>query len=83
MSRSTAGGNSLILRRQPYELKKHPVEGFSAGKHMMLYGSAFIFKRDLTYVVYAGLVDDNNLLEWEVMIIGCVSPIPCGLNIAS
>lgn len=31
------------------ELRKHPVDGFSAG-----------------------LVDDDNLLEWEIMIMGCV-----------
>ncbi|KAG8911725.1 ubiquitin-conjugating enzyme E2 G1 [Tulasnella sp. 419] len=45
---ATKQNNShLILRRQLQELKKHPVEGFSAG-----------------------LVDDNNLLEWEIVIIG-------------
>ncbi|KAG8740712.1 hypothetical protein FRC10_003962 [Ceratobasidium sp. 414] len=42
-----SGGPQLLLKRQLAELKKHPVEGFSAG-----------------------LVDDSNLLEWEVMIIG-------------
>jgi ubiquitin-protein ligase len=35
------------------ELRKRPVDGFSAG-----------------------LVDDDNLLEWEVLIIGCVSERP-------
>ncbi|KAF5345802.1 hypothetical protein D9756_010882 [Leucocoprinus leucothites] len=39
--------SALTLRRQLQELKKKPVEGFSAG-----------------------LVDDNNLYEWEIMIIG-------------
>ncbi|KAF9516690.1 hypothetical protein BS47DRAFT_1380899 [Hydnum rufescens UP504] len=44
---SSNGRDNLILRRQLMDLKKHPVEGFSAG-----------------------LVDDINLLEWQVMIIG-------------
>jgi len=44
---SDAGKSNLILRRQLAELKKNPVDGFSAG-----------------------LVDDNNLLEWDIMIIG-------------
>lgn len=35
------------LARQLQQLKKYPVEGFSAG-----------------------LVDDNNLFEWEIIIIG-------------
>ncbi|KZT66751.1 ubiquitin-conjugating enzyme [Daedalea quercina L-15889] len=39
--------NTLLLRRQLTELKKRPLEGFSAG-----------------------LVDDNNFYEWEIMIIG-------------
>jgi len=44
---SDAGKSNLILRRQLAELKKNPVDGFSAG-----------------------LADDNNLLEWDIMIIG-------------
>ncbi|KAG9007465.1 Ubiquitin-conjugating enzyme E2 15 [Tulasnella sp. JGI-2019a] len=48
MSKPTpTSNNNLILRRQLQELRKHPVEGFSAG-----------------------LVDDSNLLEWEVLVIG-------------
>ncbi|KAL7412132.1 ubiquitin-conjugating enzyme [Mrakia frigida] len=39
--------SNLILKRQLMELRKKPVDGFSAG-----------------------LVDDDNLLEWEVLIIG-------------
>ncbi|QRV99456.1 ubiquitin-conjugating enzyme [Ceratobasidium sp. AG-Ba] len=42
-----SAGPHLLLKRQLMDLKKNPVEGFSAG-----------------------LVDDGNLLEWEVMIIG-------------
>ncbi|KZO97550.1 ubiquitin-conjugating enzyme [Calocera viscosa TUFC12733] len=40
-------GPSLLLKRQLAELRKHPVDGFSAG-----------------------LADDSNLLEWEILIIG-------------
>ena len=46
MSTSISGGSAL-LRRQLVDLKKNPVEGFSAG-----------------------LVDDNNLFEWDILIIG-------------
>ncbi|KAL1915976.1 uncharacterized protein VTP21DRAFT_6364 [Calcarisporiella thermophila] len=38
---------ALLLKKQLKDLKKNPVEGFSAG-----------------------LVDDNDVFEWEVMIIG-------------
>ena len=38
---------SLLLQKQLAELKKNPVEGFSAG-----------------------LVDDSNIFEWEVMVMG-------------
>ncbi|KAF8317902.1 ubiquitin-conjugating enzyme [Clavulina sp. PMI_390] len=41
------GKNNLILRRQLADLKKNPVDGFSAG-----------------------LVDDDNLLVWEIVLIG-------------
>jgi len=47
MSKQTTSNSHLLLRRQLLELKKHPVEGFSAG-----------------------LVDESNLLEWEILIIG-------------
>ncbi|CCM02101.1 uncharacterized protein FIBRA_04178 [Fibroporia radiculosa] len=50
MSRPSAtsmSSNGLLLRRQLAELKKRPLEGFSAG-----------------------LVDDNNFYEWDIMIIG-------------
>ncbi|KAJ9104605.1 hypothetical protein QFC21_002103 [Naganishia friedmannii] len=45
----SSGHGNLILRKQLMELRKRPVDGFSAG-----------------------LVDDDNLLEWDIMIIGCV-----------
>ncbi len=38
---------SLLLKKQLRDLKKHPVDGFSAG-----------------------LVDDSNIFEWEIMIVG-------------
>lgn len=38
---------ALLLKKQLRELKKNPVEGFSAG-----------------------LVDDSNIFEWEIMIVG-------------
>ncbi|CEH18095.1 ubiquitin-conjugating enzyme [Ceraceosorus bombacis] len=44
---SSPSGNALLLKRQLQELRKHPVDGFSAG-----------------------LKDDDNLYEWEIMIIG-------------
>lgn len=44
---STPSGNALLLKRQLNELRKHPVDGFSAG-----------------------LKDESNLYEWEIMIIG-------------
>ncbi|KAH9929476.1 ubiquitin-conjugating enzyme [Fomitopsis serialis] len=52
MSRPSAtstpsNSNTLLLRRQLAELKKRPLDGFSAG-----------------------LVDDNNFYEWEIMLIG-------------
>ena len=64
------GGNNLILRRQLQELSRNPVEGFSAGTQY----SIIPFRRHIftTTSALAGLVDDNNLLEWEVMIIGWV-----------
>ncbi|CAG2165557.1 unnamed protein product [Oppiella nova] len=42
-----ASQSTLILRKQLNDLKKNPVDGFSAG-----------------------LVDENNLYKWEVMIVG-------------
>ncbi|CED85373.1 ubiquitin-conjugating enzyme [Phaffia rhodozyma] len=44
---ASSANASIILRRQLMELRKRPVDGFSAG-----------------------LVDDDNLLEWEILIIG-------------
>eukprot|EP01133_Synstelium_polycarpum_P018871 gene18871-22573_t len=39
--------SSLLLKKQLRDLKKFPVEGFSAG-----------------------LVDDSNIYEWQIMIVG-------------
>ncbi|KDN36390.1 putative ubiquitin-conjugating enzyme E2 [Tilletiaria anomala UBC 951] len=44
---ASPSGNTLLLKRQLQELRKHPVDGFSAG-----------------------LKDESNLYEWEIMIIG-------------
>lgn len=44
---SSPAGNTLLLKRQLTELRKRPVDGFSAG-----------------------LKDESNLFEWEIMIIG-------------
>jgi hypothetical protein len=61
-----SNSNTLLLRRQLIELNRNPVEGFSAGMRA---------SDQLRLDVYAnlaakGLVDEDNLLEWEVMIIG-------------
>jgi hypothetical protein len=73
MSKPAAGNqsNSLLLRRQLVELTKHPVEGFSAG--------GCLFANDLpdpNPLNVQGLVDDDNLYEWEILIIGYVEHIP-------
>lgn len=44
---ASTGGNALLLKRQLMELRKNPVDGFSAG-----------------------LKDESNLFEWEILIIG-------------
>ena len=64
----TPASNTLLLRRQLVELNKNPVEGFSAGEHgfPVIHGKITYESSNL------GLVDEDNLLEWEVMIIGCV-----------
>jgi ubiquitin-conjugating enzyme E2 G1 len=74
MSRSAAGNqsNSLLLRRQLVELTKHPVEGFSAGG----FPSPMICFLDPDPLNVQGLVDDDNLYEWEILIIGYVEHIP-------
>ncbi|KAG6856842.1 hypothetical protein H0H87_012900 [Tephrocybe sp. NHM501043] len=53
--------NTLLLRRQLTELTKRPVEGFSAGKPPSDRPADPTVDR---------LVDDNNLFEWEILIIG-------------
>jgi ubiquitin-conjugating enzyme E2 G1 len=60
---------NLILKRQLIELQKRPVEGFSAGTipvRLNMFRSNLFVSHDNNL----GLVDDDNILEWEVMIIG-------------
>lgn len=67
---STPGGtasNTLLLRRQLTELTKHPVEGFSAGRPATPF-----FASSSIHAHKPGLVDDDNLYEWEILVIGCV-----------
>ena len=66
---ATANSNTLILRRQLAELTKRPVEGFSAGGRLC----TFDHLRGSDPCLCQGLVDDDNLYEWEIMIIGFVS----------
>jgi ubiquitin-conjugating enzyme E2 G1 len=61
--------NTLLLRRQLAELTKHPVEGFSAGVYPTILLRPFQLPRPDSHL-REGLVDDNNLYEWDVMIIG-------------
>lgn len=64
---SATSNSNLILKRQLIELQKHPVEGFSAGILLIAHSC----DRDpAILLVSSGLVDDDNLLEWEVMLIG-------------
>jgi ubiquitin-conjugating enzyme E2 G1 len=70
--------NTLLLRRQLTELTKHPVEGFSAGAHPTIPLHPFQRSRPESHL-HEGLVDENNLYEWDVMIIGFalyLSPSP-------
>jgi ubiquitin-conjugating enzyme E2 G1 len=64
--------NTLLLRRQLAELTKHPVEGFSAGPYPTLFLHPFQRPRPDS-ILREGLVDENNLYEWEIMVIGFVS----------
>lgn len=66
--------NTLLLRRQLAELTKHPVEGFSAGAYSTLPLRPFQRPRPDSYL-REGLVDENNLYEWDVMIIGFALPL--------
>jgi ubiquitin-conjugating enzyme E2 G1 len=65
--------NTLLLRRQLAELTKHPVEGFSAGAYPIMLLRPFQRPRPDSHL-REGLVDENSLYEWEVMIIGFASP---------
>ena len=69
---SSLASNTLLLRRQLTELTKHPVEGFSAGSYPKIIPQPFQRSRPDSYL-REGLVDENNLYEWEVMIIGFAS----------
>jgi hypothetical protein len=66
--------NTLLLRRQLAELTKHPVEGFSAGTYPTILLQSFQLARPDSHL-REGLVDENNLYEWDIMIIGFVSPL--------
>jgi ubiquitin-conjugating enzyme E2 G1 len=66
--------NTLLLRRQLAELTKHPVEGFSAGAYPTILLQSFQLAQPDSHL-REGLVDESNLYEWEVMIIGFVSPL--------
>ena len=68
---SQTASNTLLLRRQLQELMKHPVEGFSAGKIYLTFLSWL--RRD----VVSGLVNEDNLYEWEILIIGWVHQSIC------
>ena len=65
--------NTLLLRRQLAELTKHPVAGFSAGAYPTILLQSFQRPQPDSHL-REGLVDENNFYEWEVMIIGFVSP---------
>ena len=65
--------NTLLLRRQLAELTKHPVAGFSAGAYPTILMQSFQCPQPDSHP-REGLVDENNLYEWEVMIIGFVYP---------
>ncbi|KAN0130189.1 hypothetical protein V8E53_011946 [Lactarius tabidus] len=60
--------NTLLLCRQLTELTKHPVEGFSAGSYPKNILQPFQCSCPDSYL-HKGLADDNNLYEWDVMII--------------
>src|SRR6266851_935958 len=72
---TTLASNTLLLRRQLAELTKHPVEGFSAGPYPTIFLHAFQ-RPHPDSLLREGLVDENNLYEWEIMIIGS-APSPC------
>lgn len=65
--------NTLLLRRQLAELTKHPVAGFSAGAYPTILLQSFQRPQPDSHL-REGLVDESNFYEWEVMIIGFVSP---------
>jgi hypothetical protein len=73
MSTTPLASNTLLLRRQLAELTKHPVEGFSAGAYPGILLQSFQLAQPDSHL-REGLVDENNLYEWEIMIIGFVSP---------
>lgn len=66
----TASANAILLRRQLAELTKHPVDGFSAGAVYSLFPPSVVQTMINSPFSSKGLVDDSNMFEWEVMIIG-------------
>ncbi len=74
--------NTLLLRRQLAELTKHPVEGFSAGAYPTILLRSFQRARPDSHL-REGLVDESSLYEWEIMIIGFVSPLSSPSSILS
>jgi len=59
--------NTLLLRRQLAELTKHPVEGFSAGLSNLTSDPEEL---ESLNGLKTGLFDDDNMYEWEILIIG-------------
>lgn len=66
----SATANAILLRRQLAELTKHPVDGFSAGAVYPLFPPSPVQTMINSQFSSKGLVDDSNMFEWEVMIIG-------------
>jgi hypothetical protein len=65
---ASSSNSTLLLRRQLQELTKRPVEGFSAGQFRSWSDQS---QSNRSMYLRVGLVDDDNLYEWEVLLIGC------------
>jgi hypothetical protein len=65
---TSLASNTLLLRRQLTEITKHPLEGFSAGAYPTILVQSV--QRPPDSHLREGLVDESNLYEWDVMIIG-------------
>ena len=79
MSTVPLASNTLLLRRQLTELTKHPLEGFSAGAYPTILLQSVQRPRPDSHL-RKGLVDESNLYEWDVMIIGFACP-PVSLSL--